>query len=261
MIITVCADKGAPGVTTVALLLGVVWPGRRMVCEIDPSGADLPFRLRRPDGSLLAREPSIMTVGAAARMGIPVDRIRSLAQPTSLGVDVVYGPPSVDHAAPLRTLWPQIAAEFAAWPVTVICDAGRLSAQHAALPVVAASRLLVVVTRTDTGSLYRVRDRIGPMAAWAGLDTLVAVVGTGPVRRAAEGLAALREVLAGVGSPAQVAGWVPADASAAGRLDTGMTRSLAGSDLMRSTVRIGETLLALCPGLVCSAEPGVDHVG
>jgi hypothetical protein len=30
VIVAVCADKGSPGVTTLALALGVVWPGERV---------------------------------------------------------------------------------------------------------------------------------------------------------------------------------------------------------------------------------------
>ena len=43
MIVAVCADKGAPGVTTLCLTLGMVWPGERVVLEGDVSGSDLPF--------------------------------------------------------------------------------------------------------------------------------------------------------------------------------------------------------------------------
>jgi hypothetical protein len=43
VIVAVGADKGAPGVTTAALTLGMVWPTDRVVLEADPSGADLPF--------------------------------------------------------------------------------------------------------------------------------------------------------------------------------------------------------------------------
>ena len=49
MIVTVCADKGSPGVTTLATVLGLVWPGPRVVVEADTAGSDLSFRLRPAD--------------------------------------------------------------------------------------------------------------------------------------------------------------------------------------------------------------------
>ena len=45
MIIGVCSNKGAPGVTTLATALALTWPGDTVLLEADPSGADLPFRL------------------------------------------------------------------------------------------------------------------------------------------------------------------------------------------------------------------------
>ena len=46
VIVSVCSDKGSPGVTTLATVLGLVWPGRRAVVEADTAGSDLSFRLR-----------------------------------------------------------------------------------------------------------------------------------------------------------------------------------------------------------------------
>ena len=40
MIVTVCADKGSPGVSWTATVLGMVWPGERVLLEADPSGGD-----------------------------------------------------------------------------------------------------------------------------------------------------------------------------------------------------------------------------
>ena len=50
MIVTLCSDKGSPGVTTLAVALGLVWPVQRLVLEADPAGGDLAFRMRQPGG-------------------------------------------------------------------------------------------------------------------------------------------------------------------------------------------------------------------
>src|ERR1019366_10538581 len=44
--LTLCSAKGAPGVTTLACVLGAVWPTHRavVVAECDPSGGDLAGR-------------------------------------------------------------------------------------------------------------------------------------------------------------------------------------------------------------------------
>ncbi len=49
MIVSVCADKGAAGVTTLATVLAMVWPTERVLLEADCSGGDLAFRLRHDD--------------------------------------------------------------------------------------------------------------------------------------------------------------------------------------------------------------------
>ena len=72
MIVSVCADKGSPGVTTLATVLGLVWPGPRAVVEADTAGSDLSFRLRPAAtnggvlGGRLAPDPSIAVLATAA---------------------------------------------------------------------------------------------------------------------------------------------------------------------------------------------------
>ncbi len=91
MILAVCADKGSPGVTTLATALGVVWPVDRVVLEADPSGGDLAFRLRSPRGQFLDPNRSVLDVAADAREGLPPGALARYAEPTSLGAPVLKG--------------------------------------------------------------------------------------------------------------------------------------------------------------------------
>ena len=76
MIVSVCSDKGSPGVSTLATVLGLVWPGPRVVVEADTAGSDLSFRLRPTAadsgvlGGHLAPDPSIASLATAARLGL-----------------------------------------------------------------------------------------------------------------------------------------------------------------------------------------------
>ena len=90
VIVTVCADKGSPGVTTLATVLGLVWPGPRAVVEADTAGSDLSFRLRPAVnggvlGGRLAPDPSIAALATAARLGLTDAGPLPYAQDTSLG--------------------------------------------------------------------------------------------------------------------------------------------------------------------------------
>ena len=82
MIVSVCADKGSPGVTTLATVLGLVWPGQRVVVEADTAGSDLSFRLRPATTDTvcwvvgLAPEPSIAVTGDRGPAGTDRGRAR-----------------------------------------------------------------------------------------------------------------------------------------------------------------------------------------
>ena len=75
MIVTVCSDKGSPGVTTLAVAIGLVWPVPRLVLEADPAGGDLAFRMRRTGVRLIM--PFLMPFGmkptSAALMNSDID--------------------------------------------------------------------------------------------------------------------------------------------------------------------------------------------
>jgi hypothetical protein len=83
VIVTVCADKGSPGVSWTATVLGMVWPGERVLLEADPSGGDAVLRLRTPEGQLLARQPALRGLAVDARSGNLPTSLLSYAHQTS----------------------------------------------------------------------------------------------------------------------------------------------------------------------------------
>ena len=138
MIVTVCADKGSPGVSWTATILGMVWPGERVLLEADPSGGDAVLRLRTPEGQLLPRQPALRGLAVDARSGNLPTSLLSYAHPTSLGVPVI---PATDMRtedfALIARQWPAVAAAADRWPGTVIADLGRLQEDSSAGPVAA----------------------------------------------------------------------------------------------------------------------------
>ena len=260
MIVAVCADKGVVGATTVATALAVVWPGRKVLVETDPSGADLPFRLRHSDsGSLLRPEPSIGSLAAAARLGDRLD-LDGCAQPSVLGVPVIPGFASADRFAPVRGWWPQVGQALAGWPGTAVVDLGRWLPGHAAAPVAQAASVVLLVAGADLGGLFRLRERVMALAQAVGRPgqdrspVMVAVTGPGKTRgKALQDTAAL---LASIGSPAPVAGFVPTDPRGAADLWAGpVTRRLAGSELLRATRTLAEEILTVRPDLWTPTTP------
>lgn len=239
MIVGVCAAKGSPGVSTVALATALVCPGSPVLIEADPSGADAPFRLRTASGDWLEPEPWLGSLASAARIGA-VDP-HQFAQATLIGVPVVPGGRTPDEVAPLGTLWPVIAGTLRAAEGPVVVDFGRVTAEHAAERLLAACDVVLLVSRTDTSGLAHTRHLA---------STLVRLVGLGPDRapkvmvvttsaRPHEKPRGARKdagaVLDAAGLPCPVVGHIPSDARAAAGLVGGpMTRYVAGSPLIRA---------------------------
>jgi hypothetical protein len=260
VIVAVCADKGSPGATTLATVLGLVWPGDLIVVEADPAGADLPLRLYAPDRSTLRPEPTVLSLAADSRMSLPDDALPAYAQATSLDLPVIPGALSPEQFLPMRALWPQVAAELAKWPGTVIADLGRFHPGHAALPVARAATAVVLVARATVEGLYHLRDRVGELAHLLGDpvsgDNPVCVVVRAEPRGQREALAMTTRVLQGTGSPVPVVGAISDDPAGAHALWAGdLDRRLVRSALVNSAKEIAQQLLARRPELMAGAEP------
>jgi hypothetical protein len=154
--IAVCSDKGSPGVTTLATALGLVWPGERLLLEADPSGADLPLRLRPgpgPDEGLdyLAPQPTVLHLAMDAQSRPPDGNsvLSHYAQPTSLGVPVIAGVLLAEAWTPMRAMWGPLTAQARAWPGTLIVDLGRLQPGHPGVELARAADVVLVLTRVS----------------------------------------------------------------------------------------------------------------
>lgn len=242
MIVAVCGDKGSPGVTTLALALGVVWPGERLVVEMDPAGGDLAFGLG------LGPEPTVLSLATDARAGLAEGALGSYAQLVpGLGIAVLPGALNAERFAPMARLWPQVAGESARWPGTVIADLGRLLPGSPSLVVAQAAGTVLVVARPTVGGLHRLRDRVAVLAAATGRagqeQSPVAVVMVCRSREERSVLEQTRRMLESAGSVVRVVGFVADDPGAVELLWSGrMTRALQRSELLRSARTLAEVL-------------------
>lgn len=257
MIVSVCADKGAPGVTTLATVLAMVWPTQRVLLEADCSGGDLAFRLRRGDGDrLLDPQPSVLALAADARGPLPTGGLLGYAQPTSLALPVVPGALSPEAFSPMSRLWPQVAQAAADWAGTAIADLGRLHPGDPALPVAQASVAVLLLARPDLEGMYRLRDRITELAGILGdpsrdRSPVAVVVRARPGKDAKAAVSQVRQLLAAAGSPIDVLGVFADDPDGAAALRAGIvSRRLLGSELVRSGQALVETVLSCWPELV-----------
>lgn len=263
MIVAVCADKGSPGVTTLVTALGMVWPGRRLVLETDPSGGDLAFRARHAStGQLLGAEPGLLTLAADARIGLPAEVLPRYSQPTVWGVPVVVGPPGALAYAPMRSLWPAVAGVAAAWQGTAIADLGRLQPGSPAVAVAREATAVLVLARVSVEDLFHLRERVGELAHALGdpgrARNPVVVVVAAPRKEASAAVRQVTHMLQAGGSPIPVAGVVAVDPAAAEQLRAGQVpKRVRGGDLLKSAGELAARLCAWWPQLAVAEEQAV----
>lgn len=252
MIVAVGSDKGSPGATTLATALGLVWPGHRLLCELDPRGADLPFRLLSAPGQHMAAAPSVATLALDARPGAAPAQLARYAQPTVLGVPVIRGEVSTRAAGKVASQLPAIAALAAAWPGAVISDVGSLQPSNPAMVVAKAASIVLLVMRASTEGLGHLRDRIEELTSYLGDPsrdwTSVGVVLVASVHEEGAAERRARAVLDSIGSPAPVVGVFQHDPAAAAALWGGpLSKRITKGPLVRSAEKLVGSMWQLWP--------------
>ncbi len=264
MIVAVCSDKGAPGVSTLAVSLAMVWPvaGGATVLEADPSGGDLTFWTRPitpPGAQFLAAEPSVLTLAADIRTSL-AHGIHTYGQVTTLGVRVIPGPLRAEAAGPMRSMWPGIAQQAAAWQELAPAARGRAPPAHPAGARAPPATVVLLAGRPTVEGLYRLRERSAQLASALGDTTQqrnpVGVVVVAKPKTRKEAIGQVEHMLGSAGSPIPVAGWMADEPGAADALRSGqVTSRLSGSALLRSVRELADTMTSWWPALQSTLQP------
>ena len=245
-VITFASVKGAPGVTTVACLVGATWPGDRrvMVAECDPSGGDLAARFG------LSSKRGWPTFATALRRSGANATIEPHLQQLPGGLDVLVGPGGSDGPDSIQAA-DELLVRTSDWSTglwDVLVDVGRLPAGD--LPAsgwLARSDTVVILLRNDAASLLHIRNRAREILAVCGDRAALAVVGD--TRYGNEAIAEF------TGLP--VIGNVPFDpvAAALAAGDQGSERRLSRSFLINSALRLSQGLCGPDSGPVGTRGP------
>lgn len=254
MIVAVASDKGSPGASTLSLLMGACWPGDRVVVELDPCGADLPYRVAGAGGQPLAASPTITTLAVDSRPGAAGQPLLRYAQVAGCGVPLVVGETSAARFTRIASHLPAVVGVLAAAPETVIVDLGRLYPTSPVLPCARSAAVTVLLSQADVSSLGHLRERVEDLAADLGgshrLRTPLAVVVRADRRDAHAAEARVSKLLASVGSPTVVLGVVPDDAPGVAALHTGaVSRRVSRSSLITAGREVVARLRASWPEL------------
>lgn len=212
-VVSLASVRGAPGVTTTALLLASALPDG-LVVEADLDGGVLAIRYG------LGREPGLTTFAAGGSEGDGGWRAHAQA---AGGVPVLVGPDAPGASASLwRTAGERVTHKLVAADGVAVVDAGRL---RAPVPIVAASDLLAVLVNPVADQLVALTHLVPSLGQAVRGRLGIVLVGDGPYRAA--------EVERSVG--VSVLGELPHDPDAAEALRDGGTRSrLARSRLARA---------------------------
>jgi MinD-like ATPase involved in chromosome partitioning or flagellar assembly len=151
----ICSAKGAPGVTTLAMSFGAVWPSERavVVAECDPSGGDLAARF-----SLTTRRGTTTLVLSERHRSDNDLRVGDHAQSLPGGLPVLAGPIGMDAALAVDRELESCALSVLAAPEDIVLDCGRLvSSASGQGQMLSRADLAVVLTNVDVASLAATR--------------------------------------------------------------------------------------------------------
>lgn len=160
-IITLASAKGAPGVTTTATALALVWPRPVLLIEADVVGGS----------SILAgyfqgnqrHDRGLIDLAAALREGRLLEGLHDASIPfPNSQARFIPGLVSPAQAGTMEKLWEPIAAVVRGLESTgtdVIVDAGRLGTVGTAMPLIREADLTLLVTRTNLPAIAATRAR------------------------------------------------------------------------------------------------------
>lgn len=221
--VALCSARGAPGVTTTALLVASHLDA--VLVEADLSGGVVAVRYG------LGREPGLVTLAAANPSG--PDGWLDHAQDAG-GIPVLVGPDVAETAEALwRTAGDRIVGALSRSDRWAVVDAGRVWRRTR---IIEAAEVALVLARPNAEELVVATHAVTALKAPAhGAGQVgVVLVGDGPYR--------LADIGDSLGAP--VVAHLPADAIAAGHLRDGgaSSRSLARSRLSRAIAGLADHL-------------------
>jgi hypothetical protein len=154
-IVAVGSVGGSPGVTTLTVALGAVWPRPVVVVEADPDGGTLAARYE------LAVDPGLTGLAGRARRGLDAASVDAALQAMPGGARVLLADPGAEATSTaLAVGGAAIARGLALLDADAVVDVGRLRPGTPAQPLIDAAAVVLVVVRPTADALARVARRL-----------------------------------------------------------------------------------------------------
>lgn len=177
-LIALTSAKGAPGVSTTALAMTLLWPGRALLVECDPAGGSsvLAGYLR----GTVDHSRGLLGLVMAHHQDELEQRLWSqtvpLTEPAGDGLVERWVLPGLSDAAQApscRPLWSPLGSLLSGVErdgVDVLVDAGRLGAAHAPTPLLRQADLVLLVMGSDLPAVAAVRARLAVLREQMAVD-------------------------------------------------------------------------------------------
>lgn len=158
-VISLTSAKGAPGTTTTALALALIWPRPALLVEADMAGSSA--ILAGYFHGDIPHDRGLVDLASAFRQGELAEGLRRASIPLEgSNASLVPGLLTPAQAGTMQRLWEPIAVVLRALERTgtdVIVDGGRATAAGAPLPLIRESDLAMVVTGSDLPAIAAAR--------------------------------------------------------------------------------------------------------
>jgi hypothetical protein len=250
-LIAIGADKGAPGVTTTAMALTAVWPRPILLAECDPSGGDLVYRFPSAVGGHLDPRRGVLSLGIAARRGMPAQQAWEHVQKMQGGMDLLAGVTNAEQGAGLNTLWGPIGRLLAGLPqADVIADCGRVGVDGPVYDLLAEASLVLLISKAAIADVIRLRDRVTALSAATEQRRRPARIGVlvlADPKQLNSAIGEVQHVLDQAVGSAKVLGGLPDDPRGAQLFRDGQVGKLNKTLLVRAARGIAKQLVAALP--------------
>jgi len=160
-VIAFFSAKGAPGVTTAAMLTASLWPRQALLVDCDPGGGDVGLRLPGVDGRPLDLERGLLTLLPRARRALEPRELLEHAQRVAGGTQVIVGLAGPEQASAGGALWATLAQAFAGLDgYDVVLDVGRVDTKSPLVPLLQSIDIAVCVLAASVSSVINTRARL-----------------------------------------------------------------------------------------------------
>lgn len=246
-LVALAADKGAPGVTTVTVALGAVWPQRAIVAECDPAGGDLSYRLPGPGGAPLDPHRGLLSLAATARHGVEPGQLWDHVQVLNGGLEVLMGVSTAEQSTGLSGLWDGLGQALARLPdADVLADCGRITPGAPSTALLRHASMLALVARASVDSMAHARDRLASLAGRIGdnavMGPAIGLVLVAPPGESKSAISQATDVLRAAHLPVEVLGTIAYDPKGARLLAGQWGGKLGRSLLIRSARQVAAAI-------------------